>query len=68
MSEPQFKEWRGGENPEAPLSQIEPVYRGPYDPRRGTRITCAPAARLDWSHDGGDDDIVGYWLLYEAKT
>lgn len=61
-----YKQHYGGAQPENDYSQIQPEYRGPVDPEKGTRITCAMAARFDWSHDGGDDDIVGYWLLYEA--
>ena len=46
----------------SPWDQIVPEYRGPSDPAKGTRITCAPAGRLDWSHDGSDDDIVAYYV------
>ena len=56
-----------GKQTEDDYSQIQPEYRGAYDPEKGTRITCAMAARLDWSHDGGPDDIVGYWLLFDAS-
>jgi hypothetical protein len=66
MNEAELKPWHGGECPEAAMSQIEPVYRGPCDSAKGTRIACAPAIRLDWSHDGGDDDIVEYYVLFDA--
>ena len=56
-----------GVQPEDDYSQIRPEYRGPVDPEKGIRLLCAPASRLDWSHDGGPDDIVGYWLLFDAK-
>ena len=59
------KTWQGGECPEHPDSQIKPNYRGPANPH-GTRITCAPAGRLDWSHDGEDDDIISYDVLFDA--
>lgn len=39
---------------------IRPAYRGAERPEIGTRIRVAPAGRLDWSHDGGPDDIVSY--------
>ena len=42
---------------------VRPEYRGPERPEIGTRIVCARAARLDWSHDGGPDDIVGYTAI-----
>lgn len=53
------KQWNGGNCPEDLAARIKPYYRGPEKPD-GVRITCAPAGRLDWSHDGGDDDIVSY--------
>lgn len=62
-----YKQHFGGGQPEGDYSQIQPEYRGPVDPKKGTRIVCAMAARLDWSHDGGDDDIVGYWLLFDPS-
>ena len=67
MAEETFIPWSGGDCPEAPISQIKPVYRGGYDPKRGTRIVCAPAVRLDWSHDGSDDDIIGYYVLHDGR-
>ena len=60
------KLWAGGQCPEHPDSQIQPFYRGPEKPT-GYRITCAPASRLDWSHDGGDDDITSYRVLFDAN-
>lgn len=42
------------------MAPIRPVYRGPADPSKGVRIRMAPAMRLDWRHDGSDDDIVAY--------
>ncbi len=65
MSGQHIKPWAGGECPEDEDSQIKPIYRGPANPN-GTRITCAPAGRLDWSHDGEDDDIVSYVVLFDA--
>ena len=59
--------WHGGECPEHPDSRIYPEYRGPVDPAKGVRITCAPASRLDWSHDGGPDDIIAYRIGYDAR-
>lgn len=53
-----------GRQTENDFAQIQPEYRGPVDPAKGTRLICAMASRLDWSHDGGPDDIVGYWLLW----
>lgn len=50
----------GGECPVGPMVPVYPSYRGPIDPAKGVRIACAPAWRLDWSHDGSDDDIIGY--------
>lgn len=42
------------------MDVVQPVYRGPASPAKGIRITMAAAARLDWSHDGSDDDIMAY--------
>ena len=42
---------------------VRTEYRGPERPEIGTRIVCARAARLDWSHDGGPDDIIGYTAI-----
>lgn len=56
----------GGEYPGSPKDQIRPVYRGPARPE-GTRITNAPAQRLDWSHDGGPDDIVAYEVVHKVR-
>lgn len=46
---------------------VRPQYRGDERPEIGTRIRVARAARLDWSHDGGPDDIVGYSVIGEAS-
>lgn len=54
--------WDGGACPEPDGAAIKPFYRGPAK-QNGVRITCAPARRLDWSHDGGDDDIISYVVL-----
>lgn len=56
-----------GEQAENDYAQVLPEYRGPCDPEKGTRITCAMASRFDWSHDGGPDDIVGYWILHRPE-
>lgn len=61
------KTWSGGECPEDKDSRIKPYYRGSEKPH-GIRILCAPAGRLNWSHDGGDDDIVSYVVQYDAKA
>jgi len=50
----------GGAMPVLGHVVVRPEYRGAERPEIGTRIVCARAARLDWSHDGGPDDIVGY--------
>ena len=50
----------GGPCPVDPDTPIEPDYRGPEDASLGVRMTVAPASRLAWSHDGADDDIIGY--------
>ena len=51
----------GGPCPVPPTTPVRPVYRGPENPARaGERIVFAPAGRLDWTHDGENDDIVGY--------
>lgn len=52
----------GGPCPVAPDTPIRPVYRGSANNARCPRISYAIAARLDWSHDGGPDDIVGYYV------
>lgn len=57
-----FNNHTGGPCPVDPATPVRPVYRGNADPAKGTRIFFAPAARLDWSHDGGPDDIVGYFI------
>lgn len=67
MSAELVKPWNGGECPENRDSRIKPFYRGPEKPC-GTRITCAPAWRLDWSHDGGDDDITSYVVQFDARS
>lgn len=56
----------GSAYPGSPYDQIRPLYRGPAAPK-GVRITCAMAARLDWSHDGSNDDIVAYEIAYRSK-
>lgn len=58
------KEWLGGDCPEHPYAQIWPTYRGPAR-ATGVRITCAMAGRLDWSHDGSDDDIIAYSVGFD---
>lgn len=50
----------GGACPVEPNTPIEPKYRGPADAAKGSRIAVAPAWRLDWTHDGSDDDIIGF--------
>ena len=67
MSGLAIRSWGGGDCPEHPDAQIKPAYRGPPNPH-GIRITCAPAGRLDWSHDGGDDDIVSYIVLFDPPS
>lgn len=64
--QPKLIPWSGGSIPENGNSQIHPVYRGPAA-ARAVRITCGPADKLAWSHNGSDDDIVGYYLLYDAN-
>lgn len=60
-----LKPWGGGsECPEPSGAKVWPIYRGPANPELGIRFTCAVAGRLDWSHDGGDDDIVGYRVAH----
>jgi len=39
---------------------IELQYRGHERPDIGIRMACAPAIRIDWSHDGGPDVVVAY--------
>lgn len=59
-----YSQHHGGTCPVEPALPVLPEYRGvPSLPKPAQRITCAPAGRMDWSHDGGSDDIVGYWLL-----
>ncbi|AOG03071.1 hypothetical protein [Bosea sp. RAC05] len=56
-----LKTWEGGDHsPETDEAVIWPIYRGPSNPAFGERIRCARASRLNWTHDGSDDDIVGY--------
>lgn len=50
----------GGECPVHPMMLVYPRYRGRIDPCKGVRIVCSAAWRLDWSHNGSDDDIIGY--------
>lgn len=52
--------WSGGDCPVDPELPVQLRYRGPEDSAKGVRITAAPAGRLDWSHDGSDDDITAY--------
>lgn len=66
VSRETFTPHDGGECPVPPGAAVIPVYRGPEDRSKGLRIACAPARRLDWSHDGGPDDIVGYEMWEPA--
>lgn len=50
----------GGPCPVEPFTPVSLIYRGPEDPAKGVRIPFAAAARMDWSHDGGPDDIIAY--------
>lgn len=61
----------GGECPVHPMALVYPSYRGRIDPEKGVRIVCAAARRLNWSHDGSDDDIIGYKIgerISDAST
>lgn len=61
--------WAGGERPVPPRDVVETLYRGPEDPALGVRWGWphpCPAWRLDWSHDGSDDDIVYYRVVAPA--
>lgn len=53
----------GGPMPVDAKAAVRPFYRGPADEAKGVRIRVAPAIRLDWSHDGGPDDIVAYEVI-----
>ncbi len=57
----------GGLYPGHEMDAVRPVYRGPPTIPNGIRIAFAPAKRLDWSHDGGDDDIVAYELVKASR-
>lgn len=59
MTNPVAIPHNGDPYPGSPLDKVIPTYRGP-EKAGGVRIPFAAAARLDWSHDGGDDDIVPY--------
>ncbi len=51
----------GGACPVPGMTVVRLMYRGPERKgREGERISCAPAMRLDWSHDRGPDDIIGF--------
>ena len=50
----------GGVMPVAADTPVHLLYRGNEDPAKGIRIPFARAGRLDWSHDGADDDIIAY--------
>lgn len=43
-----------------PSDWIQPIYRGPEDPAKGIRRHFGFAGYFDWSHDGGDDDIIAW--------
>ena len=55
-----WKEHDGGPCPVAPDTPVALMYRDKPDPMKGIRIPFALAIRLDWSHDGQDDDIIAY--------
>lgn len=53
--------WHGNGTPDLPpMTPVRPKYRGPANPVKGVRMVIGPVSRLDWSHDGGPDDIVAY--------
>jgi hypothetical protein len=56
--------WAGGKCP-VPFDVIVAVqYRAKAEPTKGVRIEWpVPAGRLDWTHDGEDDDIVAYAVI-----
>ena len=58
----------GGPMPVDAKAAVRPFYRGPEDEAKGVRIKVAPAIRLDWSHDGGPDDIVEYEVMNLAPA
>lgn len=58
----------GGSCPVEPMVTVRPVYRGKEDKAKGIRIKVAPAARLDWSHDGGPDDIIAYRVAHTPSS
>ncbi|MGB3833714.1 MAG: hypothetical protein WA975_17835 [Mesorhizobium sp.] len=61
--------WAGGDCPVHPRTIVLPTYRGPEDSTKGIRIGWpCPAGRLDWSHDGSDDDIVPYQITQTAAS
>lgn len=68
MSDELLIPWNGGDCPIDPFAQIRPRYRGPARPHPAVRITSAMAGRLDWSHDGGPDDIIGYEVLFDPAA
>lgn len=53
-------EHAGGPCPVAPMTPVALAYRGEEDAAKGIRIPFAAAGRMDWSHDGGPDDIIAY--------
>lgn len=58
----------GGPMPVPEYAVVRPEYRGAERPEMGTRIVCARASRLDWSHDGGPDDIVAFSVIGMARA
>lgn len=58
-----LKNHDGGSMPVPETAVVKPFYRGAERPEIGTRIVCAQAGRLDWSHDGGPDDIVAFVVV-----
>lgn len=60
--------WRGGECPVHPGTTVLPEFRGPENGAKGLCIGWpCPAWRLDWSHDGSDDDIISYRIIEPSK-
>lgn len=56
--------WDGGACPVDPSAIVQPRYRGSPEAAKGVRIEWpCPAWRLNWSHDGQDDDIVAYHVV-----
>jgi hypothetical protein len=61
--------WTGGECPVHPDTIVIVTYRGPANEAKGIRIGWPiRAGRLDWSHDGSDDDIVMYSLIERSAA